>query len=83
MDPAPFQIALLISIIVTIVSMVFLLINGRAVIRLFVGTREAGPKDRPTLTWRTPDYQVRWALGAFIVGTMGCLAVYVAAILLS
>jgi hypothetical protein len=75
-----FPIALALAAIVTMAAMIFLLINGRSVIRLFVGRREAGPKVRDARTWRTPDAQVRLALGAFIVGTLACLAIYTGAI---
>lgn len=80
MTPQIFAAALGIAIIVTMLSALYLLINGRAVVRLFRNDREAGPKVRDAATWRTPRAQVRIALAAFVVGTLACLGIYIFAI---
>jgi hypothetical protein len=75
-----YAVALAIAIVVTLAAMTFLLINSRSLVRLLRNERVAGPKVRDARSWSTPDWQVMTALGAFILGTLAWLGIYVGAI---
>ncbi len=78
MTPTTFGVILAIAAIVTMIAGTFLLINARAVIRLFRPMREAGSKE--PMSWKTNRRQIIAALWAFCMGLAATLAIYVVAI---